>query len=157
MNKIDLPAANPERVAHEIENMVGIPAAEVIGISAKTGMNVDLVLDAVIEKIPSPTAITVPDISAKALIFDSVYDSYRGVVVYVKVLDGSFRIGDMVHLPYSEKSFALTEVGHLKPCYHKDAVLSSGQIGYLCTGQKSVRDAKIGDTVIQLDGKIVGP
>ncbi|MBP7884980.1 hypothetical protein KAZ93_02255, partial [Patescibacteria group bacterium] len=128
-----------------------------IGISAKTGMNVDLVLDAVIEKIPSPTAITVPDISAKALIFDSVYDSYRGVVVYVKVLDGSFRIGDMVHLPYSEKSFALTEVGHLKPCYHKDAVLSSGQIGYLCTGQKSVRDAKIGDTVIQLDGKIVGP
>lgn len=156
MNKIDLPAANPERVAQEIENMVGIAAADVIGISAKTGMNVDKVLDAIIDKIPAPSAQQASEITAKALIFDSVYDSYRGVVVYVKVLDGSFRIGDMVHLPYSEKSFALTEVGHLTPRYHKDPVLSSGQIGYLCTGQKSVRDAKIGDTVIKLDSKTVG-
>ena len=86
MNKIDLPAANPERVSKEIENLVGIPADQVIGISAKTGLNVELILDAIIENIPAPQEEKIEDIQAKALIFDSVYDVYRGVVVYVKVL-----------------------------------------------------------------------
>ena len=152
MNKIDLPAANPERVGKEIEHLVGISADEIIGISAKTGMNVDKVLDAVIEKISAPQDEIVDGLASRALIFDSVYDAYRGVVVYVKVLSGSLKIGDTVFLPYSEKSFALTEVGHLTPKYQKDAELRQGQIGYLCTGQKSVRDAKIGDTVMQLAG-----
>ena len=86
MNKIDLPAANPERVSKEIENLVGIPADQVIGISAKTGLNVELILDAIIENIPAPQEEKIEDIQSKALIFDSVYDVYRGVVVYVKVL-----------------------------------------------------------------------
>lgn len=110
MNKIDLPAANPERVSKEIENLVGIPAEEVIGISAKTGINVESVLDAIVEKIPPFVEEKVDEIDAKALIFDSVYDAYRGVVVYVKVLSGSYKIGDVVYLPHSEKSFTLTEV-----------------------------------------------
>lgn len=110
MNKIDLPAANPERVSKEIEKLVGVPAASVIGISAKTGYNVEQVLDAVIEKIPAPQDDRSDGISTRALIFDSVYDSYRGVVVYIKVLTGSLKVGDTVYLPYSEKSFNLTEV-----------------------------------------------
>ena len=110
MNKIDLPAANPERVSKEIEKLVGIPAEEVIGISAKTGMNVESVLDAIVEKIPPFVEEPIDEIDAKALIFDSVYDPYRGVVVYVKVLAGSYKIGDVVYLPHSEKSFTLTEV-----------------------------------------------
>ena len=110
MNKIDLPAANPQRVGKEIEHLVGIPAEEIIGISAKTGMNVEKVLDAVIEKIPAPQDEVIEGLSSRALIFDSVYDAYRGVVVYVKVLSGSLKMGDTVFLPYSEKNFALTEV-----------------------------------------------
>lgn len=128
MNKIDLPAANPERVSKEIEHLVGIPASEVIGISAKTGLNVESVLDAIVEKIPPFVENQLDDIDAKALIFDSVYDTYRGVVVYVKVLSGSYKIGDAVYLPHSEKSFTLTEVGYLTPKYQKDKELSSGQI-----------------------------
>ena len=151
MNKIDLPAANPERVSKEIENLVGIPADQVIGISAKTGLNVELILDAIIENIPAPQEEKIEDIQAKALIFDSVYDVYRGVVVYVKVLSWSYKIGDLVHLPYSEKSFMLTEVWYLTPKYQKDKELHAGQIGYFCTWQKSVRDAKIGDTVMKLN------
>ena len=150
MNKIDLPAANPERVSKEIEKLVGIPASEVIGISAKTGLNVESVLDAIVEKIPPFVEEQVEDIDAKALIFDSVYDVYRGVVVYVKVLSGSYKIGDVVYLPHSEKSFTLTEVWYLTPKYQKDKELSSGQIGYFCTWQKSVRDAKIGDTILKI-------
>ena len=150
MNKIDLPAANPERVSKEIEHLVGIPASEVIGISAKTGLNVESVLDAIVEKIPPFVENQFDDIDAKALIFDSVYDTYRGVVVYVKVLSGSYKIGDVVYLPHSEKSFTLTEVGYLTPKYQKDKELSSGQIWYFCTWQKSVRDAKIGDTILKV-------
>lgn len=150
MNKIDLPAANPERVSKEIEHLVGIPASEVIGISAKTGLNVESVLDAIVEKIPPFVENQLDDIDAKALIFDSVYDTYRGVVVYVKVLSGSYKIGDAVYLPHSEKSFTLTEVGYLTPKYQKDKELSSGQIWYFCTWQKSVRDAKIGDTILKV-------
>lgn len=153
MNKIDLPAANPERVAKEIEKLVGVPASEVIWISAKTGLNVDQVLDAVIAKIPAPQDEVVDWLSARALIFDSVYDAYRGVVVYVKVISGSLKIGDTVYLPYSEKSFALTEVWFLNPKYNKDTELRQGQIWYCCTGQKSVRDAKIGDTMMKVNSE----
>ncbi len=153
LNKIDLPAANPERVAKEIENLIGIPAEDVIKISAKTWENVDQVLDRVIKEIPpAQKENTDETIEAKALIFDSVYDEYKGVVVYVKVLDGSYKIWDLVHLPHSKSQFQLTEVGHLTPKYAKDKILTTGQIGYFCTWQKSVREAKIGDTVLKLKG-----
>lgn len=110
MNKIDLPAANPQRVAQEIEHLIGLPADQIIGISAKTGLNVDRVLDAIVEQIPAPKDEPVEILHARALIFDSLYDAYRGVVVYVKLLSGSLQIGDEVYLPHSETSFLITEV-----------------------------------------------
>lgn len=150
MNKIDLPAANPERVAKEIEHLVWVPADQVIGISAKSGLNVTDVLDAIVDQIPAPVDQNIGWVGARALIFDSVYDAYRGVVVYVKVLSGSYKLWDTVYLPYSEKSFTLTEVWYLTPKYQKDSELRIGQIGYFCTWQKSVRDAKIWDTIMKL-------
>lgn len=150
MNKIDLPAANPERVAKEIENLVGVPADQVIGISAKSWLNVESVLDAIVDQIPAPVDQDLWWVDSRALIFDSVYDTYRGVVVYVKVLSGSYKIWDTVYLPYSEKSFTLTEVWYLTPKYQKDSELRIGQIWYFCTWQKSVRDAKIWDTIMKL-------
>lgn len=161
LNKIDLPAANPERVAQELEHLLGIDKDSIIKVSGKTGQNVDLVLDAIIERIPNPaefrkthqskffadSTITTFD-GSRALIFDSVYDKYRGVVCYVKVLDGSFKADDKLNLIYSESQIQPPEVGYFTPDYVKDKKLSEGQIGYIVTGGKSVRDAKIGDTII---------
>jgi GTP-binding protein LepA len=157
MNKIDLPAANPERVAKEIEHLVGVPADQVIGISAKSGLNVESVLDSIVEQIPEPVDQDLGWVGSRALVFDSVYDTYRWVVVYVKILSWSYKLWDTVYLPYSEKSFTLTEVWYLTPKYQKDSELCIGQIWYFCTWQKSVRDAKIWDTIMKLwndDGKI---
>lgn len=158
LNKIDLPAANPERVAKEIEHVIGIDQSETFQVSGKTWQNVELVLDAIIERIKNPIQFkqdhpkkfgTNQDPNAsRALIFDSVYDPYRGVVAYVKVDDGSIKAWDTVHLAHSEKSIIVTEVGHFNPEYSADPVLSAGQIGYIVTGQKSVREIKIGDTII---------
>lgn len=165
LNKIDLPAANPERVAQELEHLLGIDKDSIIKVSGKTGQNVDLVLDAIIERIPNPaefrkthqskffadSTITTFD-GSRALIFDSVYDKYRGVVCYVKVLDGSFKADDKLNLIYSESQIQPPEVGYFTPDYVKDKKLSEGQIGYIVTGGKSVRDAKIGDTIIWFSG-----
>jgi len=146
LNKIDLPAANPERVADEIENLLGIDRSDIIQISAKTGMNVDQVLDAIIARIPAPTID--PTQGHKALIFDSVYDPYRGVMVYVKVVSGSFSKGVPCQLIHSDTDMSPTEVGALTPGYLPTQTLSAGQIGYIVTGKKSVRDAQIGDTIV---------
>ena len=158
LNKIDLPAANPERVAKEIEHVIGIDQSETFQVSGKTWQNVELVLDAIIERIKNPIQFkqdhpkkfgTNKDPQAsRALIFDSVYDPYRGVVAYVKVDDGSIKAGDTVHLAHSEKSIIVTEVWHFSPEYSADPCLSAGQIWYIVTGQKSVREIKIGDTII---------
>lgn len=150
MNKIDLPAARPERVAKEIEKLLGTPAEEIIKISAKTGENVDQVLDAIVDQIPGPSGEQHDEIESKALIFDSVYDEYRGVVVYVKILEGEYKAWDRVYLPHTQTSFELTEVWHLTPDYKKDKSLSVGQIGYFSTWQKSVRDAQIWDTILKI-------
>ena len=205
LNKIDLPAADPERVTNEIEQVIGIDPDEVISISAKTWANVELVLDAVVERIASPEefkkeykekfgiyiwehpstgsgwhaprnesgwqdqvkssgwhAPTTSSESARnddslwsnvsrALIFDSVFDPYKGVVAYVKVVDGSFKKWDTLHLVHSHTSITPPEVGYFTPQYVKDTALHKGQIGYIVTGQKSVRDAKIGDTIVRLE------
>ncbi len=158
LNKIDLPAANPERVAKEIEHVIGIDQSETFQVSGKTWQNVELVLDAIIERIKNPIQFkqdhpqkfgTNKDPQAsRALIFDSVYDPYRWVVAYVKVDDGSIKAGDTVHLAHSEKSIIVTEVWHFNPEYSADSCLSAGQIWYIVTGQKSVREIKIGDTII---------
>lgn len=164
LNKIDLPAANPERVAHEIENMIGIDKSEIIQVSGKTWANVDAVLDAIIERIQDPLAFKkshtkkfrpvgqdqphIPWIS-RALIFDSVYDPYKGVLAYVKMVDGEIKAWEKLHLIYTENDVLPTEVGHFTPDYKADKILKEGQIGYIVTGEKSVRDVSIGDTIIK--------
>ncbi len=166
LNKIDLPAANPERVAQELQHLLGIDPESIIKVSWKTGENVDQVLDAIIERIEAPEKTRNKTLDkffqsgfekydgliqkqvSRALIFDSVYDKYRGVVCYVKVVDGSFAIGSQVRLVYSDTTISPTEVWYFTPEYHKDRQLSAGQIGYIVTGQKSVRDAKIWDTML---------
>ncbi len=167
LNKIDLPAANPERVAQEIENLIWIDASNIIKVSAKTGENVDLVLDAIIEKIKEPqqfksensekffqdkTLISTPNLS-RALIFDSVYDKYRWVVIYVKVMDWTFKAGEKIKLIYSKTEIEPVEVWYFDPDYHKDTELKTWQIWYIVTGQKSVRDSKIWDTIIKVAEK----
>ena len=167
LNKIDLPAANPERVAKELETVIGIDADDIIAVSWKTGQNVELVLDAIIDRIQDPNSfkasnrkkfrqeqrLKVHDESweknlTRALIFDSVYDSYKGVVCYVKVVNGSIKSGQSLHLIHSRNEISVTELGHFSPDYVADKTLSAGQIGYIITGEKSVRDAQIGDTML---------
>ncbi|HRX64112.1 MAG TPA: GTP-binding protein, partial [Candidatus Absconditabacterales bacterium] len=163
LNKIDLPAANPERVAQEIENLVGIDKSEIIAVSGKTGQNVEQVLDIIIEKIKDPNTFKKenkkkfqnPEFGAlnsetinRALIFDSVYDTYKGVVSYVKVVDGEIKPGTKIYLANSKNIITPTEVGYFSPDYSKDDSLKEGQIGYIVTGEKSVRDAQIGDTLL---------
>lgn len=148
LNKIDLPAADPERVGEEIENTIGIDQSEILRISAKTGEGVEEVLDAIIQRIPAPSVPQTPELTAKALIFDSVYDKYKGVVNYVKVIEGSIQSGDTLHLIHSHTTITVPEVGFVNPLYQKDKKITAGQIGYIVTGLKSVRDAKIGDTMI---------
>lgn len=163
LNKIDLPAANPERVAHEIENVIGIDKSEIIQVSGKTWENVDTVLDAIIERIQDPLAFkdshpkkfrpvghakTQVQWMSRALIFDSVYDPYKGVLAYVKVVDGEVQSGQNLHLIYTENDIVPTEVGHFTPDCKVDKVLKEWQIGYIVTGEKSVRDVSIGDTII---------
>lgn len=156
LNKIDLPAANPARVAQEIENVIGLPKEDIIAVSGKTGENVPEVLDAIIQRIQDPQTFKAKNHKkfgentknlTRALIFDSVYDPYRGVVAYVKMVDGSIKANDLIHLVYSEKSINITEVWHFNPNYSADPSIQQGQIGYIVTGQKSVRDIKIWDTI----------
>lgn len=148
LNKIDLPAADPERVAQEIENTIGLDASEILKISAKTGEWVEAVLDAIINRIPAPVEEITKGLSTKALIFDSVYDKYKGVVNYIKVTEGSIKAWDTLYLAHSQTTIVVPEVGFVNPQYQKDKKLSAGQIGYVVTGLRGVRDAKIGDTII---------
>lgn len=148
LNKIDLPAANPERVANEIEHVLWIDKSEIIKVSGKTGSWVEEVLDAIIERLPEPKNEIVTTWISRALIFDCVYDPYKWVVAYVKVVEWSFAWGNTVHLIHSNVEIYPTEVGHFSPEYVKDKVLTQGQIGYIVTGLKSVRDAQIGDTIL---------
>jgi GTP-binding protein LepA len=171
LNKIDLPAANPERVAAELEHLIWIDKDEIICVSGKTGENVEAVLDAIIERFPDPIAFqkahpkqfrtqepqTLEVDQSRALIFDSMFDPYKWVVVFVKVTHGSFKIGDTLHFINTAASALVTEVGHFTPKYAKDPILSQWQIGYIVTGLKTVREARVWDTILKMkkisDGK----
>jgi GTP-binding protein LepA len=146
LNKIDLPAADPEKRAEEIESVFGIPKEDVIQISAKEGTNVETLLETIITKVPPPKT---PETSkeTKALIFDSIYDTYRGVVAYVRVKEGEIKKGDSFYFMHNKKKFEALEVGYFRPQYEKHPSLKNGEIGYIVTGQKSVGDARVGDTV----------
>lgn len=153
LNKIDLPAADPERVSAEVMKMLGCKKEEIFRISAKEGTGIAEVLDRVIEKIPPPTVNSSvekekggEDIS-RALIFDAVMDEYRGVVAYARVMEGEFRRGMKVRMLGSKVDFEILEVGYFTPKYVSDTALSEGQIGYIVTGLKNVAEARVGDTI----------
>ncbi len=146
INKIDLPSANVERCVEEIEDIIGIPAEGCPAVSAKTGLNIEQVLEAIAEQIPAPEGDE--DAPLKALIFDSYYDSYLGVVVNLRIKDGSISAGDRIRMMSSGKEFEVVEVGTMEPfglC--KSETLRAGEVGYLTASIKSVGDTRVGDTV----------
>lgn len=154
VNKIDMPAADPERIKMEIENMLAIPKEEVIEVSAKTGENVEAVIQAVIDRIPSPDVAGMrkklninSDDEAKALVFDSVYDSYRGVLAYVRLVSGTFKKGDKLRFLNAKIDIEVVDLGYFRPQYESHKELLSGEVGYLVTGLKSVGEARVGDTI----------
>ncbi|HIP96612.1 MAG TPA: elongation factor 4 [Anaerolineae bacterium] len=148
VNKIDLISARPDEVAQEIEDVIGIPAAEVIFTSAKEGIGVDEVLEAVVTRIPPPSGD--PDAPLRALIFDSHYDSYKGVIAYVRVVDGMVEMGQPLRLMSSGATFEPVEIGVFVPGMSPTGRLMAGEVGYVATGLKSVRDCHVGDTLTTL-------
>lgn len=145
LNKVDLPAADVPRVSKEVINLLGCDESDIIKISAKTGENVDQVLDAVLERVPTPRGVV--DAPARALIFDSYYDDYRGVILYVRVVDGVLTKADAIEMLATNAHGIALEVGHLNPSMVSDGSLATGEIGYVVTNLKTTRDAKVGDTV----------
>lgn len=146
LNKIDLPSSDVEKVSAEIESALGIPKEEIISVSAKEGTNIEKVLEAVIQKVPPPKESTKDD-EFKALIFDSVYDTYKGVVAYVRVMSGGIKKGDSVHLLHTKKEIEVMECGYFRPKYQPSAELNPGEVGYIVTGLKTVAEARVGDTI----------
>jgi GTP-binding protein LepA len=153
LNKIDLPNAEVERRSQEIEDTFGIPKAEIICVSAKEGTNVDKLLETIIEKVPPPKLREEKDV--KALIFDSVYDTYKGVVAYVRVVSGEIKKGDEIYMLNNGTKIEALEVGYFKPTYVPCPKLETGQIGYVVTGLKEVADARVGDTIWQKGSSMI--
>ncbi|MFJ3888911.1 translation elongation factor 4 [Streptomyces rubrogriseus] len=145
LNKIDLPAAQPEKFAEELANLVGCDPDDVLKVSAKTGLGVDALLDKVVAEIPAP--VGVKDAPARAMIFDSVYDSYRGVVTYVRVIDGQLNKRERIRMMSTGATHELLEIGTNSPEMLSADGLGVGEVGYLITGVKDVRQSKVGDTV----------
>ena len=147
INKIDLPAADPERVAEEIDADLGLDGMDAIQVSAKKGTGIDELLEAIVERLPAPEGA--PDDPLKALIFDAQYDPYRGVVVLVRIKDGVMKAGQKIRLMNSEKTYQLEEVGRLRLGRVKEKELKAGDVGYFIAGIKTVRDIVVGDTVTE--------
>ena len=155
LNKVDLPAADVPRVSKQVINLLGCDESEIIHISAKTGQNVDQVLEAIVERIPAPTSplavehpnVALANLPTRALIFDSYYDDYRGVILYVRVVDGQIKKGEAIHMVATGANGLALEVGHLSPGMIPDPSLDTGEIGYIVTNLKTTREARVGDTV----------
>ena len=145
INKIDLPSAEPERVRQEIEDVIGLDASEAVLASAKAGIGIKDILEQVVKKVPSPQGNH--DQPLKALIFDSHYDAYKGVIVYVRVIDGSIRAGSKIHFMATNKTFEVIEVGAFKPRMSIVDELNVGDVGFIVAGIKNVKDTRVGDTV----------
>lgn len=148
VNKIDLASARPEEVAQEVEDLIGIDAADVLPVSAKTGLGVADLLEAIVARIPPPAGN--PDAPLRALIFDSHYDAYKGVIAYIRVVDGQLKKGDMVQLLATERTLEPLEIGYFKPGMQPTDQLSAGEVGYIATGLKTIRDVRVGDTVARV-------
>ncbi len=145
LNKIDLPAAQPEKFSEELANLVGCEPDDVLKVSAKTGLGVEALLDKVVEQIPAPVGVV--DAPARAMIFDSVYDSYRGVVTYVRVVDGQLNRRERIKMMSTGATHELLEIGVSSPEMLPSDGLGVGEVGYLITGVKDVRQSKVGDTI----------
>ena len=146
INKIDLPAARPEAVIQEIEDIIGIPAEDAPKISAKNGIGIEEVLEQIVQVIPPPKGDAKAPLSA--LIFDSFYDPYKGVIIYFRVMNGTLKTGDRIRLMATEKEFDVVEVGYLHPNgFLKSDSLSAGEVGYLTASIKNVTDTRVGDTI----------
>ena len=145
LNKIDLASARPEETREEIEEMIGIDASEAPLVSAKEGIGIDELLEAIVKTIPAPSGD--PEAPLKALIFDSVYDNYKGVVIYTRVFDGAVKVGDTIRLMNTGKRYDVTEVGVMAPGHVPVKQLRAGEVGYICASIKQVKDARVGDTI----------
>ena len=150
INKIDLPNARPDEVKHEIEEIIGIPAMDAPCISAKSGLNVEEVLERIVTDLPAPKGDE--NAKTKCLIFDSYYDNYKGAVAYVRVMDGKIKIGDEIKLMATGKTFTVVEVGYFAPGqYMPVKEIKAGEVGYIAASIKSLTDIRVGDTITQKD------
>lgn len=145
LNKIDLPSSRPDEVKQEIEDVIGIDASEAPLVSAKEGTGVEDLLEKIVEVVPAPSGS--PEGKLKALIFDSYYDNYKGVVIYARIFDGIVKAGDTIRLMNTGKKYEVTEVGTYSPGPVPCNELKAGEVGYICASIKQVRDARVGDTV----------
>ncbi len=146
INKVDLPNARPDEVKNEIEDIIGIPAQDAPCISAKTGLNIDEVLERIVTDLPAP--IGEENSHLKCLIFDSLYDNYKGAIAYVRVKDGTVKVGDEIQLMANGKSFVVTEVGYFEPGSYQPAdKLQAGEVGYIAASIKNLSDVRVGDTI----------
>lgn len=145
INKIDLPSAEPDRVKQEVEDVIGLDASDAVLASAKSGIGIEDILEQIVEKVPAPTGD--PDAPLKALIFDSLYDPYRGVITYIRVVDGSIKPGMKVKMMATGKMFEVTEVGTFTPRPTKVDELTVGDVGFMAAAIKSVGDTRVGDTI----------
>lgn len=156
INKVDLPNARPDEIAREIEDVIGLEAMDAPRISAKSGLNVEAVLEEIVKKIPAPVGDENKPL--KALIFDSFYDNYRGAISYVRLKEGKVKAGDNILMMSTGKTFTVTEVGYFRPgSYIPAEVLKAGQVGYIAASIKNVSDTRVGDTVTNADNKTDAP
>ena len=146
LNKIDLPAADPDRVAEEIDQTIGLDCTGIVHASAKAGIGIEQILEAIVRKVPPPAAATGGPF--RALIFDSYYDAYRGVVVFFRVVDGQVKTGDKVRFLASDAEHEVTEVGIMQPNEVPVDCLRAGEVGYIWGNIKDVLDARVGDTIV---------
>jgi GTP-binding protein LepA len=155
LNKIDLPGAEPERVIEEIEEMIGLDCTDAIRASAKEGIGILDILESIVQKVPAPKdTVSEP---LQALIFDSYYDAYRGVIVYFRVMSGSVRQGDKIRFMVSGKEFEIDELGVLKPNQVRVTELHAGEVGYIAASIRAVQDARVGDTITQVSRPAAQP
>ncbi|MBO5378200.1 MAG: elongation factor 4 [Ruminiclostridium sp.] len=156
INKIDLPSARPDEVKNEIEDVIGIPADDAPLISAKMGINIEAVMEQIVKAVPPPKGD--PDAPLKALIFDSYYDSYKGVIVYVRIKEGTLRTGDKIRMMATGAEFQVVELGYMgATTLNSTGELKAGEVGYIAASIKSIGDTKVGDTVTTADNPAAEP
>ncbi|MFD2612699.1 translation elongation factor 4 [Paenibacillus gansuensis] len=155
INKIDLPSADPERVKQEVEDVIGLDASEAVLASAKAGIGIKEILEQVVQKVPAPVGD--PDNPLKALIFDSHYDPYKGVIVYVRVIDGTIKAGSKIKFMATDKTFEVIEVGAFMPRMSSVDELTIGDVGFVVAGIKNVKDTRVGDTITDAKNPTLEP